>query len=98
MSFPLLQIMLIENPWQVRSIQAFSCLKCPECAFITKEEKLFQNHALQNHPMCYVGYASIFFGVSNSNSVTEPHTTKETNNQNIKSVYSKSSKFTKNIS
>ena len=33
------------NPWQVESIQDFSCLKCPECSFDTKEENLFENHA-----------------------------------------------------
>ena len=60
--------MLVENPWHVRSIQAFSCLKCPECAFITKEENSFQIHAMQNHPLSYVGYASIFFGRLSSNS------------------------------
>jgi hypothetical protein len=60
--------MLVDNPWQVRSIQAFSCLKCPECTFITKEENSFQNHAVKSHPLSYVGYASIFFGRSSSNS------------------------------
>ena len=60
--------MLVDNPWQVRSIQAFSCLKCPECAFITKEENKFQTHAVQSHPLSYVGYASIFFGKLSSNS------------------------------
>ena len=60
--------MLVDNPWQVRSIQAFSCLKCPECAFITKEENTFQTHAVQSHPLSYVGYASIFFGRLSSNS------------------------------
>ena len=23
-----------KNPWKVESVQAFSCLKCPECSFI----------------------------------------------------------------
>ena len=66
--FLFFQIMLVDNPWQVRSIQAFSCLKCPECTFITKEENTFQTHAVQSHPLSYVGYASIFFGRSSSNS------------------------------
>ena len=60
--------MLVDNPWQVRSIQAFSCLKCPECAFITKEDNKFQTHAVQSHPLSYVGYASLFFGKLSSNS------------------------------
>ena len=40
----------MDNPWKVDSIQAFSCLKCPECSFNTKEEHLFQDHAVKNHP------------------------------------------------
>ena len=34
------------NPWEVDSIHAFSCFKCPECAFFGQEEYSFQNHAL----------------------------------------------------
>ena len=44
----------MDNPWKVDSIQAFSCLKCPECSFNTKEEDLFQDHALKNHPSAYI--------------------------------------------
>ena len=44
----------MDNPWQVDSIQAFSCLKCPECVFDTKEENDFKNHALDNHPLSFV--------------------------------------------
>ena len=43
-----------ENPWLVDSIQAFGCLKCPECDFDSKEQLYFRNHALENHPLCYV--------------------------------------------
>ena len=39
------------NPWKVESIQDFSCLKCPECIFFTKEENYFENHAIKNHPL-----------------------------------------------
>ena len=42
------------NPWQVESIQAFYFLKCPECAFDTKEENYFHEHALENHPLSLV--------------------------------------------
>ena len=38
------------NPWQVESIEDFACLKCPECVFFCKEEHLFRDHALENHP------------------------------------------------
>ena len=43
--------MMTSNPWQVASIQEFSCLKCPECDFYTKKENLFENHATENHPL-----------------------------------------------
>ena len=39
------------NPWIVDSVQAFYCLKCPECPFYTKEETYFQNHAMSDHPL-----------------------------------------------
>ena len=45
---------MTSNPWQVESIQAFSCLKCPECDFDTKGENLFENHAKENHPLSLV--------------------------------------------
>ena len=45
------------NPWHVESIHAFYFLKCPECGFDTKEEKNFQTHAIQNHPL-----SSVLFG------------------------------------
>ena len=41
----------LKNPWKVESIQDFSCLKCPECVFYTKEENDFENHAVANHPL-----------------------------------------------
>ena len=46
------------NPWKVTSIQDFSCLKCPECDFYTKEENYFENHAISNHPL-----SSVLFGI-----------------------------------
>ena len=45
---------MTNNPWQVNSINAFSFLKCPECSFDTKEELIFQDHALGNHPLSFV--------------------------------------------
>ena len=44
----------MENPWYVDSIEAFACLKCPECVFNTKENKVFQNHAVEKHPLSHV--------------------------------------------
>ena len=48
---------MTHNPWKVDSLQAFSCLKCPECLFFTKEENTFANHAITNHPL-----SKILFG------------------------------------
>ena len=45
------------NPWNVQSLQAFLCLKCPECVFDTKEKDSFENHAIENHPL-----SSVLFG------------------------------------
>ena len=42
---------LDKNPWKVESIQDFSCLKCPECIFFTKEQNYFEDHAIANHPL-----------------------------------------------
>ena len=41
----------IGNPWMVENIMVFSYFCCPECEFQGKTEKLFENHALENHPM-----------------------------------------------
>ena len=45
------RIMMETNPWQVDSIEAFAFLNCPECTFLTKEEKYFAYHAALNHPL-----------------------------------------------
>ena len=55
--------MAVVNPWQVESIEAFVCLKCPECEFDTKEENCFQDHATENHPLSFV-----FFGKKDKDS------------------------------
>ena len=47
------------NPWQVDSIEAFNCLMCPECIFVTKEKQMFEKHAVNNHPLSHV-----LFGIS----------------------------------
>ena len=49
----------VDNPWQVESIEAFYCLKCPECTFYTKEDKIFFHHAFENHTL-----SNVFFGKS----------------------------------
>ena len=42
------------NPWEVDSVQAFLCLKCPECEFDAKQKDMFREHALENHPLSFV--------------------------------------------
>ena len=59
-------IILDTNPWQVDSVQDFICLKCPECAFCSKEEKCFQKHAINCHPLSF-----ILFGEQNEQKVCE---------------------------
>ena len=44
----------MDNPWKVDTVQAFLCLKCPQCDFYTKEDHNFKDHAICNHPMSYV--------------------------------------------
>ena len=39
------------NPWQVVSIEAFYCLKCPECMYFTTNDNGFYDHAVENHPL-----------------------------------------------
>ena len=29
----------------------FMCLKCPECQFVTKNEKIFGDHAVKHHAL-----------------------------------------------
>ena len=46
-----------DNPWQVDTIEDFSYYKCPECSFEVRKQQVFQEHAIENHPLSYV-----FFG------------------------------------
>ena len=45
---------MADNPWYVDSIQEFLFFKCPECIFDAKEEDIFHDHAIENHPMSFV--------------------------------------------
>ena len=49
----------MKNPWQVDSMEAFACLKCPECYFTSKLSDLFQDHAVQCHPLSQVLFGMI---------------------------------------
>ena len=55
-----------KNPWNVESIQDFSCLKCPECAFFTKEENYFENHAIKKHLL-----SAVFFDEKSSHEIED---------------------------
>ena len=71
------------NPWQVDSIEAFHCLMCPECIFITKEKNVFEKHAVDNHPL-----SRVLFGLSNDNryDFIEDTETKSESLQNISGI------------
>ena len=47
------------NPWRVNSVQAFLCLKCPECDYNTNQETFFQDHAVENHPLSIALFGKI---------------------------------------
>ena len=42
------------NPWLVDSIHEFWTLQCPECTFYSKEEEVFEDHAIESHSSSYV--------------------------------------------
>ena len=58
------------NPWLVKSVQEFSCLKCPECVFFSSEEKIFQDHAIKNHSKSF----ALFGKTTKEASVLSPKT------------------------
>ena len=49
---------LDENPWNVKSVMDFSCLKCPECVFFTKDQNYFEDHAIAKHPLSAILFES----------------------------------------
>ena len=69
------------NPWQVDSIEAFCCLKCPECDFNSRNKTNFKAHAVVYHPRSIV-----FFGTTTESSwddcVAEPRDQPDCENQN----------------
>ena len=50
---------MVNNPWHVDSILEFSVFKCPECIFDSKDDSLFQDHALENHPLSFALFGKI---------------------------------------
>ena len=70
---------MVENPWEVDSIEEFYYLKCPECSFDTKEEFIFQDHATENHPLSLIlfGKALKLDNYDASFAVKEPNVKEE---------------------
>ena len=60
---------MIANPWQVDSIQEFSCFKCPQCTFYCKDENFFQNHAMADHPLSFALFGKFEEDECNENSL-----------------------------
>ena len=54
---------------------------CPECIFITKEQNIFEKHAVDNHPLSHV-----LFGISNDNLYDFIEET-ETNSEFFQDIY-----------
>ena len=38
------------NPWLVEDLDDFYFLCCPECAYKSKDDEAFMDHAVENHP------------------------------------------------
>ena len=70
------------NPWEVDSLQAFWFLKCPECTFDTKEEYIFQDHALENHPQSFA-----LFGKTVKEELFDENYDEDENNQDFSENY-----------
>ena len=68
------------NPWDVENIQEFSFLNCPECSFKTKEDNIFQNHAVSNHPL-----SSILFN-SKSDGIIDETISEDTDFEKVKNT------------
>ena len=65
----------MDNPWQVDSVWAFAYLQCPECAFNTPEESIFQQHAVETHPLSFV----LFVNEAHANLVVKQEPMEEDN-------------------
>ena len=39
-----------QNPWLVENLDDFNFLCCPECAYKSKVDEAFIDHAIENHP------------------------------------------------
>ena len=63
-------------------IEAFAHLKCPECTFDTKEEYIFQDHALENHPQSFA-----LFGKAVKEELFDENYEEDENNQDFSENY-----------
>ena len=80
------------NPWKVDSLEAFACLKCPECTYFSREEINFKNHAIKRHPLSSVFFEqseSQFVIASEENSTLDNISGKEFSKQSIPTAFYK---------
>ena len=78
------------NPWKVDSLEAFTCLKCPECTYFSKEEINFKNHAIKSHPLSFVFFEQSDSQVviaSEENSTLDYISGKELSKQSIPTAF-----------
>ena len=54
------------NPWLVENLDDFNFLCCPECAYKSKDDGAFMDHAIENHPKSKE--SSVFSGAEEESS------------------------------
>ena len=54
------------NPWLVETLEDFNFLCCPECAYKSKDDGAFMDHAIENHPKSKE--SSVFSGAEEESS------------------------------
>ena len=54
------------NPWLVENLDDFNFLCCPECAYKSKDDEAFIDHAIENHPKSKE--SSVFSGAEEESS------------------------------
>ena len=54
------------NPWLVENLDDFNFLCCPECAYKSKDDGAFIDHAIENHPKSKE--SSVFSGAEEESS------------------------------
>ena len=73
------------NPWLVENLDDFNFLCCPECAYKSKDDGAFMDHAIENHPK---SKASTIFSEAEEELIKQ--TQEREHIQNLKKVVSAS--------